>query len=67
MAMVCLCHGVNERRVRRTIEAGATTIDDVTAACRAGGTCHGCHPTIDRLLADAHAPVTVRPAFGLAT
>ncbi len=52
MALVCLCHGINERRVRREIEHGASSIDDVAARCGAGSCCHGCHPTIDALLAE---------------
>ena len=50
MALVCLCHGVNERRVRREIEHGACTIEEVAERCLAGSCCHGCHPTIDALL-----------------
>ena len=50
MALVCLCHGVNERRVRREIEHGASTIEEVAERCLAGSCCHGCHPTIDALL-----------------
>jgi bacterioferritin-associated ferredoxin len=50
MALVCLCHGVNERRVRREIEHGAATIEEVAERCLAGSCCHGCHPTIDALL-----------------
>jgi bacterioferritin-associated ferredoxin len=49
--MVCLCEGVSERKVRRSIDHGATTIDEVTAACRAGGRCGGCRPTIDSMIA----------------
>jgi bacterioferritin-associated ferredoxin len=52
MALVCLCHGVNERRVRREIEHGATSIDQVAERCGAGSCCLGCHPTIDALLAE---------------
>ena len=52
MALVCLCHGINERRVRREIEHGATSIEEVAERCGAGSCCHGCHPTIDALLAD---------------
>lgn len=71
MAMVCLCYGVSERKVRRAIEDGAETIIEVGASCRAGTGCGGCHPTIDALLVAAletdAAPVTVgprhRPAF----
>lgn len=50
MALVCLCHGVNERRVRREIEQGASTIEEVAERCLAGSCCYGCHPTIDALL-----------------
>ena len=57
MALVCLCHGVNERRVRREIEHGATTIEEVAAGCLAGSCCHGCHASIDALLAE-HTPAT---------
>ena len=57
MAMVCLCHGVNERRIRKEIEHGASTVEEVAAACRAGSCCLSCHPTIDELLAE-HVPAT---------
>ncbi len=52
MALVCLCHGVGERRVRREIEHGASTIEEVAARCHAGSCCLGCHPTIDAMLAE---------------
>jgi len=52
MALVCLCHGVTERRVRREIEHGASTIEDIAERCLAGSCCHGCHPTIDDLLVE---------------
>ncbi len=55
MAMVCLCHGVNERRVRKEIERGATTIEAVGQACGAGTCCHSCHPTIAALIAEHEA------------
>jgi bacterioferritin-associated ferredoxin len=60
MALVCLCHGVSERRVRREIEHGATTIEDVAARCQAGSCCHGCHPTIDAMLVE-HEQAVVAP------
>ncbi|MEZ5298071.1 MAG: (2Fe-2S)-binding protein [Ilumatobacteraceae bacterium] len=50
MAYVCLCNSVSERKVRKAIERGASTIGDVGSACGAGTTCHGCHDTIDDLL-----------------
>jgi len=68
MAMVCLCHGVNERRIRKEIEHGARTIEEVAHACRAGSCCLSCHPTIDALLAEhvSVAAVTVRRRFRFA-
>ena len=59
MALVCLCHGVNERRVRREIEHGAATLEDVADRCHAGSGCLGCHPTIDALLAEHEQLTTV--------
>lgn len=50
--MVCLCEGVSERKVRKAIEHGASTVEAVTAACRAGGCCGGCHPTIETMIAE---------------
>jgi bacterioferritin-associated ferredoxin len=52
MAMVCLCHGINERRVRREIDAGARTVAEVTMSCHAGDCCQSCHPTIETMLAE---------------
>jgi bacterioferritin-associated ferredoxin len=52
MALVCLCYGVNERRVRREIDHGATSIEDIAERCQAGGCCQSCHPTLDELLAE---------------
>lgn len=63
MALVCLCYGVNERRVQREIDRGATTITEIAARCQAGSCCQGCHPTLDELLAErcpSAAAVTAR-------
>jgi bacterioferritin-associated ferredoxin len=58
MAMVCLCHGVNERRIRREIDNGATTIAELARGCQAGSCCEGCHPTLDEMLAERAGSVT---------
>jgi bacterioferritin-associated ferredoxin len=52
MALVCLCHGVSERRVRREIDHGACTVAEIAERCQAGGCCQSCHPTLDELLAE---------------
>ncbi len=64
MALVCLCYGVNERRVRREIEHGAASIEEVAERCHAGSGCLGCHPTIDRLLTEhgSTSPPSAHPA-----
>jgi len=59
MALVCLCYGVNERRIRREIDHGATTVAQIAERCQAGGCCQSCHPTLDDLLAERVAQVTV--------
>jgi bacterioferritin-associated ferredoxin len=57
--IACLCHGVSERRVRREIEHGATTVDELAARCGAGSCCYGCHPTLDELLSEHVTAVMV--------
>jgi bacterioferritin-associated ferredoxin len=59
--VVCSCHGVNERRVRREIDHGAASIDEIAERCLAGSCCQNCHPTLDQLLAEhcAQAPAAV--------
>jgi bacterioferritin-associated ferredoxin len=52
MAMVCLCYGVNERRVRREIDHGATTVEEIAERCHAGSCCQSCHPKLNELLAE---------------
>jgi bacterioferritin-associated ferredoxin len=64
MAMVCLCYGVNERRVRREIDHGATTIEEIAERCKAGSCCLSCHPTLDDLLAE-RTPAERTPAVAV--
>jgi bacterioferritin-associated ferredoxin len=61
--IVCLCHGVSERRVRREIEHGASTVDELAARCGAGSCCYGCHQTLDELLTEQVSAVMV-PSHG---
>ncbi len=48
--IVCHCEQVNDRTIDHAIAAGATDIEAVTSACRAGRDCGGCHETIADLL-----------------
>jgi bacterioferritin-associated ferredoxin len=44
--IVCHCHGVTDRVIRRSIREGASTCAQVSRACAAGGGCGGCRPAI---------------------
>lgn len=48
--VVCLCQGISEKRVLAAIRTGASTRQQVTKACRAGGGCGGCHDVIKDLI-----------------
>jgi len=62
MAYTCSCKVVRDEAVIDAIEAGASTVDDVAAACGAGSDCGGCLPTIEAMLALTRAddPATTR-------
>jgi bacterioferritin-associated ferredoxin len=48
---VCICRAVTEKRVQAIIDKGdATTVDEVTQACGAGGDCGGCIGTIEEMI-----------------
>lgn len=49
---VCICHAVTETTVQATIEAGATSVTEVTRQCKAGGDCGSCHQQIECMLED---------------
>ncbi len=50
LVIVCHCHGVNDRRIRREARRGATCPDELAARCGAGSDCGGCVPLIEDLL-----------------
>jgi bacterioferritin-associated ferredoxin len=47
---VCICRAVTVRVVTETIDAGATSLDAVEAACGAGGDCGTCRREIACIL-----------------
>ena len=63
MALVCLCNGVSERKVVKAIAHGATSIEEIGRACRAGTTCHGCHDTLEDLLDEQRVSIPRRAAI----
>ena len=50
---VCICRAVTEQEVKSVIEAGAKTVEAVTAACCAGDDCGACHGAIEEMIEDA--------------
>lgn len=50
--MVCHCLGVNDRRIRREVAAGALTSEQVAARCGAATRCGGCRQTVEELLVE---------------
>jgi bacterioferritin-associated ferredoxin len=48
--LVCHCHAVDDHTIRRCVNDGARSRNDVREACGAGSSCGGCRPAIDRLL-----------------
>jgi bacterioferritin-associated ferredoxin len=58
VAIICQCHGVSDRKVRRAIHHGARTIEELGELCGAGTRCGGCHPNLMALLPDS-VPLSV--------
>jgi bacterioferritin-associated ferredoxin len=48
--VLCHCKAVSDRTVDAAIASGARTVADVTARCRAGGGCGGCHRLLQELI-----------------
>jgi len=49
---LCTCFQVSEGAIERAIRLrGLRSVNDVTAATKAGGGCHTCHPDIEEILA----------------
>jgi bacterioferritin-associated ferredoxin len=53
--IVCVCRAVCERTVRKTIEQGACSVEEIGEACRAGTSCGSCVPAIAEMLAKSGA------------
>jgi bacterioferritin-associated ferredoxin len=47
---VCLCRGVSDRKVRKAINRGATTVEEISRTCGAGSGCGGCRPELQAML-----------------
>jgi bacterioferritin-associated ferredoxin len=59
---VCICRAVTEETVRAAIDAGAETVEAVTAACCAGDDCGTCHDVIEEMIENRRRLPVVRAA-----
>ena len=48
--IVCICHGVCERRLEALAEAGADCLEKMERACGAGGDCGSCREEIEQII-----------------
>ena len=48
--LVCHCHAVCDRTIRRHVADGARSGHEIRRACGAGGGCGGCRPVIEELI-----------------
>jgi bacterioferritin-associated ferredoxin len=64
--IVCSCRGVNDRKIRKAVETGASTIEEVGETCAAGTRCGGCWPVLADLIAE-HTGNPVELAYRVRT
>ena len=48
--LVCHCHAVSERRIRKAIRNGCASLHELAAGCGAGAGCGGCRPELAVIL-----------------
>lgn len=54
---VCVCRAVKDETVRAAIQAGAKSVEAVTAACCAGDDCGACHGMIEDMIEETHGAI----------
>lgn len=64
---VCACRALTDRTVKAAIASGASTIEEISQRCGAGGRCGGCWPTLrefldEHRLADQEQPAATSAA-----
>jgi bacterioferritin-associated ferredoxin len=59
--IICVCNAVCDRRLRGLAADGVRTLEQIEAACGAGGDCGTCHTDIERIVAETALVRTVRP------
>jgi bacterioferritin-associated ferredoxin len=61
--IVCHCHAVSDRDVRRAAQAGAMTVREVARECRAGSGCGGCTRAVREIIEAVHGTPCPGPAL----
>jgi bacterioferritin-associated ferredoxin len=54
--IVCHCHAVSDRDIRRAARDGALSVQDVARDCGAASGCGGCAAAVRELLDEVHGP-----------
>jgi bacterioferritin-associated ferredoxin len=49
---VCLCVGVSDREIQKTLREGACTVEEVMYCTGAGTQCGSCVPTIEAIVTE---------------
>jgi len=53
--IVCSCHAVSDREIRRLARAGAASTRAIAEACGAGSCCGGCRMSVAAILDEVDA------------
>ena len=64
--IVCHCVGVTDATIRKLVDAGATSVGEITRRCGAGRCCAPCREEIASLVHSACAPQSPRREFAAA-
>ena len=51
--LVCHCHGITDRQIRRLVKDGASSTRDVVRTTGAGLRCGGCRSNVKQVVDDA--------------
>ena len=62
--ILCVCRAVQDRVVGAAIVEGASTLDEIVAACAAGSDCGACHVSLLDMLVAAARCAPRQPRLG---
>ncbi|MGQ7870750.1 (2Fe-2S)-binding protein [Sunxiuqinia sp. sy24] len=59
--LVCICNMVSEKEITAALKKGATSIEDIQYATRAGTSCGKCLMTIDQVVQEYEMNAVIDP------